>query len=51
MSNEASVEVGEEVGAGDDGGGGEEELELEGREEVHLPTTGSFMTGVIKDHW
>ena len=50
MSKEASVEVGEEVGAGDDGGGGEE-LELEGREGVQLPTTGSFMPGVIKDHW
>ena len=49
MSKEASVEVGEEVGAGDDGD--REELELEGREEVRFPTTSTFIPGVIKDHW
>ena len=48
MSKEASVEVGEEVGAGDDR---DREGELEGREEVQFPTASTFMPGVIKDHW
>ena len=48
MSKEASVEVGEEVGAGDDG-----DRKGEGMEgtEVHFPATSTFMPGVIKDHW
>lgn len=51
MSKEASVEVGEEVGAGDDGDR-EGELELEEREVAQLPaTTRSFIPGIIKDHW
>ena len=50
MSKEASVEVGEEVGAGDDEGR-EREKELEGREEVQFPTTSTFIPGIIKDHW
>ena len=49
MSKEAGVEVGE-VGAGDDRDR-EGELELEGREDIQLPTASTFMPGVIKDHW
>ena len=48
MSKEASVEIGEEVSAGDDG---DRERSLEGIETVHFPTTGTFMPGIIKDHW
>ena len=40
MSKEASLEVGEEVSAGEDVAG-------EGEPEVHFPYT----HGVIKDHW